>query len=433
MSAAAGHSGRKNDEKNSGRTKGIVMSASAAAPAVSKENISFSSAKLSGTWTDIDKDANPTSDVRKAFDETQRFLAEILRCEQLVVLSGLGTSLGVKGAPTMGRLWSECETLAGTDFDNLCKLCNYPLDDARKNKSENIEQLLSNCLGALEYGSLSAADRLKVQNFTNLAEAKIVELTSFATSGSDLAAHREFLRRLGRRPIKQHRTKLFTTNYDRCFEIAAALSGLVVLDGFSFSRPSIYDASFFSYDLVRRRDDGAAPEFLPNLFHLYKLHGSVDWGREPAGHIVKSDAPKKPLVIFPRDNKYQASYDPPFIDMIAAFQQALKQPKTALICIGFGFNDHHLTEPIRSALRTNQELRVAVVNPDLDGRYTSATSRRTNARILNDFEKLISTLGDPRVAMLNAKFDGFSKLIPDLNQKTPSEVLVEALTNWGRA
>jgi hypothetical protein len=119
--------------------------------------------------------------------------------------------------------------------------------------------------------------------------------------------------------------------------------------------------------------------------------------------------------------------------MIAAFQQALKQPKTALVCIGFGFNDHHLTEPIRSALRTNQELRVIVVNPDLDERYTEAARRRTNSRVLTEFSKLIGALGDSRVALLNANFDSFSKLIPDLNQKTPSETLVEALTNWGRA
>jgi len=232
--------------------------------------------------------------------------------------------------------------------------------------------------------------------------------------------------------MKQHRTKIFTTNYDRCFEIAASLSGLVTLDGFSFSRPSVYDASFFSYDLVRRGDDGAATGFLPNLFHLYKLHGSVDWDREATGNIIKNDKPANPLVIFPRDNKYQASYDPPFIDMIAAFQQTLKQPKTALVCVGFGFNDHHLTEPIRSALRTNQELRVVVVNPDLDARYTLAADCRTNSRVLADFMKLIAELGDSRVALINAQFDQFSRLIPDLNQKTPSETLVEALTTWGR-
>ncbi len=408
------------------------MSSATATSAVGTPTVSFCSAKQLGVWADVDRDANTSSAEGKAFDEMQRFLAEMLRCEQLLVLSGLGTSLGVAGAPTMKNLWDECAALGGSDFSALCNLCNYPLVTATTGNAHNIEQLLSNFLGTLEYGSLSSDDRTRVQEFTKSAEAKIVELTNFATSTSDLTAHKELLRRLGRRPIKQHRTKIFTTNYDRCFEVAAALSGLVTLDGFSFSRPSIYDASFFSYDLVRRREDGAATEFLPNLFHLYKLHGSVDWDREANGSIIKIDRPAHPLVIFPRDNKYQASYDPPFIDMIAAFQQALKQPKTALICIGFGFNDHHLTEPIRSALRTNQELRIAVVNPDLDRRYTDIDKCRTNSRVLTDFKKLIADLGDSRVAMINARFDAFSMLIPDLNQKTPSETLVEALTNWGR-
>jgi hypothetical protein len=267
------------------------MTASTAAPAARSDEVSFSSAKLSGAWADIDTDADTASEARKAFDEMQRFVTEMLRCEQLVVLSGLGTSLGVTGAPTMDRLWTECEAIGGTEFSTLCKLCNYPLEEAKENHVENIEQLLSSFLGTLEYGSLNPGDRLSVQKFTSLAESKIVELTSFATSTSDLTSHREFLRRLGRRPLKQHRTKIFTTNYDRCFEIAAALSGLVIVDGFSFSRPSVYDASFFSYDLVRRGDDGVATNFLPNLFYLYKLHGSVDWDREATGNIIKNDKP----------------------------------------------------------------------------------------------------------------------------------------------
>jgi hypothetical protein len=394
-------------------------------------HVSFYNTKTAA-WTNTDRDADDSSPERSAFDEMQKFLVEILRCEQLIVLSGLGTSLGVTGAPTMWKLWEECEKLGGTHFLKLCALCNYPLADVKAKGAENIEQLLSRLLGTLEYGTVDTADRALIETFTKDAEAKIVELTSFATSASDLAGHREFLRRLGRRPLKQHRTKLFTTNYDRCFEIAASSSGLVVLDGFSFSQPSVYDASFFSYDLVRRGDDGAATGFLPNLFHLYKLHGSVDWDRTTSGSIIRSENPANPLVIFPRDNKYQASYESPFIDMIASFQLTLKQPKTALICVGFGFNDSHLTEPIRSALRTNQELRLVVVNPDLDENHTAANKRRTNGRVVRDFEQLIGEYRDSRVALINARFDEFSKLIPDLNQKTPSETLVEVLTNWGR-
>jgi hypothetical protein len=394
-------------------------------------SVSFFSTKQT-TWTNVDRDAGDATPERGAFDEMQKFLVEVLRCEQLIVLSGLGTSLGVTGAPAMWKLWEECEMLGGANFAKLCALCSYPLADAKAKETQNIEQLLSRLLGTLEYGNIDDTDRALIETFTKEAEAKIVELTSFANSSSDLSAHREFLRRLGRRPLKQHRTKLFTTNYDRCFEIAASSSGLVVLDGFSFSQPSVYDASFFSYDLVRRGDDGAATGFLPNLFHLYKLHGSIDWDRTPTGSIIRSEKPANPLVIFPRDNKYQASYESPFIDMIASFQMTLKQPKTALICIGFGFNDSHLTEPIRSALRTNQELRLVVVNPDLDQKHTPADKRRTNGRLIADFEQLIGEYRDSRVALVNARFDEFSKIIPDLNQKTPSETLVEALTNWGR-
>ncbi len=78
----------------------------------------------------MDRDGADGAPERRAFDEMQKFLVEMLRCEQLIVLSGLGTSLGVSGAPAMWKLWEECEKLGGADFPKLCTLCNYPLADA---------------------------------------------------------------------------------------------------------------------------------------------------------------------------------------------------------------------------------------------------------------------------------------------------------------
>ena len=79
--------------------------------ATATPSASFLSTRLPGGWTAIARGADPADPTAKAFEELQRFLSEILRCEQLVVLSGLGTSLGVKGAPSMRQLWDACETL----------------------------------------------------------------------------------------------------------------------------------------------------------------------------------------------------------------------------------------------------------------------------------------------------------------------------------
>jgi len=107
------------------------MSATATSLGASTEKVSFCSTKLLGAWTEVDRDAAPSSHEAKAFEDMQRFLAEMLRCEQLIVLSGLGTSLGVVGAPTMGKLWDACEKLGGADFVAFCSLCNYPLAAAK--------------------------------------------------------------------------------------------------------------------------------------------------------------------------------------------------------------------------------------------------------------------------------------------------------------
>jgi hypothetical protein len=45
--------------------------------------------------------------------------------------------------------------------------------------------------------------------------------------------------------ILDPRLKIFTTNYDLCFERAAGDLGLVVIDGFSFMQLRNYDSPFF--------------------------------------------------------------------------------------------------------------------------------------------------------------------------------------------
>lgn len=72
---------------------------------------------------------------------------------------------------------------------------------------------------------------------------------------------------------------MFTTNYDLCFEYAAREQQFVVVDDFSHSVPQTYDRAHFSYDIVRREGDADPPDYIESVFHLYKLHGSIDWRR----------------------------------------------------------------------------------------------------------------------------------------------------------
>jgi hypothetical protein len=127
------------------------------------------------------------------------------------------------------------------------------------------------------------------------------------------------VRKIARRGIRKPRAKLFTTNYDLCFETAAQGQQFVVIDGFSHSHPQVYDRAHFGYDIVRRVGDQDAPDYIENVFHLYKLHGSIDWRRD--GSVIRRSRDDKhgaPVLIYPRDSKYQQAFEPPYLDMMGS-------------------------------------------------------------------------------------------------------------------
>jgi len=216
--------------------------------------------------------------------------------------------------------------------------------------------------------------------------------------------------------------KVFTTNYDICFETAAADQGLVVIDGFSFAQPRHFDPRYFSFDIVRRPiEDTEAGAPLEGVFHLHKLHGSVTWSRTKDGRteIVDKVEPQRACLIYPANGKYQQSYTQPHIELVSRFLSTLREPNTCLIVVGYGFNDDHLSEPILSAVRSNPHLRLIVVDP------MATRSIKDGNNYWKSFFSLASKGED--VAFLNASFAQFADLIPDLKSLPPSERLVRDL------
>jgi hypothetical protein len=106
-----------------------------------------------GSATKGDEERDP------AKDEIKRVLSDCFRCSNLVVLTGLGTSLHVNAtwgddgirkplngkriAPTMGDLWAKAQAKSGTNFDKVIALSKFPKDDVKF--AGNIEALLSYC------------------------------------------------------------------------------------------------------------------------------------------------------------------------------------------------------------------------------------------------------------------------------------------------
>ena len=147
------------------------------------------------------------------------------------------------------------------------------------------------------------------------------------------------------------------------------------------------------------------------MFHLYKLHGSVDW-KKSNGDIERDGATEEAVMIYPRATKYQLSYRPPFLEMMARFQFALRQPNTTLFAIGFGFNDDHLSEPILSALGSYPHFNLVIATKALEAAAEKTANGEPNS-YLNRFSKLAGNDAVENVLLLDCDFSQFVSLVPN--------------------
>lgn len=356
-------------------------------------------------------------------EEVARVLSDVVRSKNLIVLSGLGTSLCIRDdaensrAPTMTALWNavhqEYQQPAANgraSWDEVLAIARHPQDDT------NIEELLSRCKIS---ESFETGDNLaKIKRFIEDAERLIREKVDFLEPNEPLPVHESFLRRLGRRSVRRERLKLFTTNYDRCFEHAAQRAGFVIIDGFTLTQPSFFDPMHFSYDIVRRSGKQEAPDYIENLFQLYKIHGSIDWEfDEDSKRINKTLETSHPLLIYPRNTKYELAFAQPYLEMISSFQSAIREEETGLLIIGFGFNDNHIAEPILAAIETNLAMKVVVISPDVD-------EQSDNNPHLSKISGLIDQ-GDARLSLIAATFEDIVPKIPDVAAMTDLERHIE--------
>lgn len=148
-----------------------------------------------GAWREVkapQEDGSGRTIPDPALAEINRNLSDCFRCTNLVVLTGLGTSLhvnvqskasgesgarvaqpGKRIAPTMADLWRECKTNCGDRFDKVIALTHFPAA-----KGENIEALLSHCKIAEEF--LGDGDaKTQVKEFIAIAEKTVRDCVRF--------------------------------------------------------------------------------------------------------------------------------------------------------------------------------------------------------------------------------------------------------------
>lgn len=330
-------------------------------------------------------------------------LKSSLRSENIVILSGAGSSIGF-GGKSMGDIW-DIVSKNVADFEAILVYVSYSAD---QKKAKNLEHLLS--ILQIDKQSLENKniDTTVISGYINSIEAEILRECSFSLPES--APHDFFLKKLLKaRKNVDPRIKIFTLNYDRAFETASDRIGAVLVDGFAFSQRQVFNPATYDLDIVYREKSRIHSEesFYSKVLHLYKVHGSVTWSKDADGIISKEKDPvtdsQKAVLIYPNSSKYERSYEMPFFELVSRFQNSLRKENTTLLIVGYSFNDDHINRILRESIKSNANLEVFVVKPNLDFSNPS----------LKEFKEWIDKgLNDLHLFAL--KFEEFVKLIPEV-------------------
>jgi hypothetical protein len=369
-------------------------------------------------------DNDESEDVQsKAEKNLRKIYVDWLRNQptyNIVVLSGAGSSYGFgdgsfKGTGLNG-LWDQIIDADGEILKKLIDLCEF--DETTK----DLEKLLTKAQRLLE---IKTNEDLK--RYIEKIEAHIFEMCSLKFSNPFLSPHFQFLNKITKRKVSLPRVKLFTLNYDTLFEQAATEGRFTVIDGFTFTNTRIFNGQVYDYDIVLRTGSRLKNEdnFVKKVFHLYKLHGSIDWlsinnqvvQKENIEQKTISDGGAKRVMIFPRDSKFELSYEQPYFELIGRLQKTLRTENTFLITIGFSFNDKHIRSIILEALKQNPSLHLLAIN---------------HPNIVEDDELKSFASLDNRIMLIAEKFEDFSNYYPDnnsFNTADPLELIVELLAD----
>lgn len=355
------------------------------------------------SWEETSSD----SSVGIELDKVREHLSQRLQAQNLVILLGAGASRGVvidpknegKKAPLVSDLLKELEKDV-PDFLDIKQLIGIP-------DSNNFEEILSRCL---LFQKLKPDD--KVGRLIEKAKEKIVSGTNFLQQDSDLSVFETFLRCVTLRTGKS-RPHIFSLNYDLALETAAAKMGFTLIDGFSFTYPHHFSPLHFDYDIVRRINDSLKP--IEALLYFYKLHGSLNWTTADGLLTRGAGVSSNPTLIFPTAEKFQESYNQPFLEMITRFKESLRANRTTLVCIGYSCGDEHINSIVSNSLDINYDFNLVFVDPNIQNN--------------KNYEKFINRglVKDSRITFFEGTMEELVKTVPVLSQQTKEEAFVRSL------
>lgn len=349
---------------------------------------------------------------KEARQRIQALISEWLRMENLVVLTGAGTSVS-SGGKTMVKLENavldtvrkldkipasidalivnrQGEVAFGTDVPGFEAWLSYIVNAAALSTAKGAP------FSGVSWPGTTPPNAADLEWFVeHIGKAIFAEcaltlkaMPATAASATDVAPHLAFLSKLVARDSNLGRAHLFTLNYDTLLEQALERLGIQYFDGFSGRAEAKFDPSVYGLDIYYPGElaEGRVRRF-DKFAHLYKLHGSLHWfiadgelrSRHPnlapfggyreltpaeKGEKLPGLAEDVPAVgILPTANKFHQTLTMPFAHLFRSLQIRLSAPQTFLLVMGYGFGDDHITRLIETALM-NPSLVMLVVEPD---------------------------------------------------------------------
>lgn len=196
---------------------------------------------------------------------------------------------------------------------------------------------------------LDLEQALTVVTLTEALTAHVVGATWDLLAPTDMAVFHQVmcnrqllpLTRLFQHLLKSTHTEInvVTPNYDRLAEYAADAGNLCHHTGFGHGHLRLRQTD---HPLKFKKNERSV-----RTVNIWKVHGSLDWFRDPGGTtvglpILPNRPPSMtPVIVTPGVEKYRITHDEPFRTILAGADTALATAR-AYLCIGYGFNDTHI-------------------------------------------------------------------------------------------
>lgn len=238
-------------------------------------------------------------------------------------------------------------------------------------QNAHIEHILSQIGDLIAIIERSYSEEIKINNFlytleglSKLYKAIIERISHIVRYGYKSSApslegsiqnpivtvnfHQEFVKALFKRSSDLHQRKkvnFFTTNYDTLLEDALSLEKKLVIDGFSGSAIGFWDPTSYKKNTSN------------NEYHVYKLHGSIDWFNDPSYGLIRTRygtnylSELSNVLIYPQATKYVETQKDPFATLFNAFREQLRSMNQNVLCVcGYSFGDNHINNEIEGIL-----------------------------------------------------------------------------------